>query len=243
VSRAGGVASRVVAALATAALLTAATPATATAPATAPAAGSVTAAPASATVGAPGRCTAEHGVGVVVEFHQLGGRDLRRCDPDGGGRTAARILEQQGLPVTYVQRVPGFLCRLDGVPAQDPCVNTPPDDAYWSLWWSDGRSARWRYAASGIDGLDLPDGGGLALTWDGVAGDVPPSVPPRTAASGAVAGTTPARPGARPDARPAAGDPADDGLPVWVAPGAIGLLVAAAGAAAVVRRRRAGVSP
>ena len=228
-SRAGGVASGVVAALATAALLTAATAAAA------PAA----AAPASATAGAPGRCAAGHGVGVVVEFHQLGGRDLRRCDPGGGGRTAARILQRQGLPVTYVQRMPGFLCRLDGVPARDPCVNTPPDDAYWSLWWSDGDTARWRYAASGIDSLDLPDGASLALTWDGVAGDVPPSVPPRTAASGAVAGTTPARS----RTRPRAGDPADDGLPVWVAPGAIGLLVAAAGAAAVVRRRRAGVSP
>ena len=226
-SRAGGVASGVVAVLATAALLTAATPAT-----------PATAAPASATAGAPGRCTAGHGVGVVVEFHQLGGRDLRRCDPGGGGRTAARILQRQGLRSTYVQRMPGFLCRLDGVPAQDPCVNTPPDDAYWSLWWSDGDTARWRYAASGIDSLDLPDGASLALTWDGVAGDVPPSVPPRTAASGAVAGD---RPG--PLAAPArrAGDPADDGLPVWVAPGAIGLLVAAAGAAAVVRRRRAGV--
>lgn len=191
-------------------------------------------------VASASRCTPGHGVSVVVEFHQLGGRDLVRCDPGGGGRTAARLLERQGIATTYVLRQPGFLCRLDGVPATDPCVNTPPEDAYWSLWWSDGSVARWRYASSGVDSLDVPDGGSLALVWDGISGDVVPASPVGGPQGGSVAGSGPGvSTGSAPRPRTVAETSA--GLPVWVAPGAIGLLVAAAGTAAV-RRRRAGSS-
>jgi hypothetical protein len=177
-------------------------------------------------------------VSVVVEHHQLGGVDLHRCDPGGGGRTAARVLERQGLAVTYVQRQPGFLCRLDGVPAHDPCVNTPPDDAYWSLWWSDGSGARWRYASTGVDGLEIPDGGSLAVTWDGVAGDVAPTTPPGAAPAGAARTTA----SARSLPRPRAGATTDAGLPVWVAPTAVGLLLAVAAGTAARRRRQTGPS-
>ena len=72
-----------------------------------------------------------------------------RCAPDGGGRTADRLLKDTGHALTYVQRFPAFVCRIDGVPADDPCVNTPPADAYWGLWWSDGESGEWSYSSLG----------------------------------------------------------------------------------------------
>ncbi|MGA8845163.1 MAG: hypothetical protein WB471_00935 [Nocardioides sp.] len=184
---------------------------------------------------------------MVVEFNQLGGRDLRGCDEAGGGRTASQLLGRQGVSLTYVQRQPGFLCSLDGVPADDACVNTPAEDAYWSLWWSDGSAAGWRYASTGVDSLAIPDGGSLALVWDGVAGNVVPTTPPGAIVAGAVAGASagsgPASASTRAPRRPPAIEATGTGLPAWVAPAAAGLLFAAAAGTAVVRRRRTGAMP
>jgi hypothetical protein len=135
-----------------------------------------------------------------------------------------------------VQRQPGFVCRVSGLPEQDPCVNTPPADAYWSLWWSDGTSDSWTYAATGVDGLEIPDGGSVALVWDGRQGDVAPVTPPGAPASGAHASRTDAS--SAPREPPEQSRPHERRLPVWVAPSAIALLFAAAAATAVVRRRR-----
>jgi hypothetical protein len=189
-------------------------------------------------LGAPGparaaTCGTAQGVSVVVDFHQLGGLETA-CDAGGGGKTAATQMADVGHTLTYVQRQPGFVCRVDGKPKDDPCVNTPPSDAYWSLWWSDG-SDTWTYATTGVDSLTVPDGGSVALAWDGKAGDVSPSAAPR--AGGASTAL------ARPAASDRATDPADGGLPGWVAPSAIGLLLAAAAGTAVVRRRRGATGP
>ena len=51
------------------------------------------------------------------------------------------------------------------LPASDPCVNTPPADAYWGLWWSDGESGSWSYASVGAGSLTVPDGGYVAFAW------------------------------------------------------------------------------
>ena len=193
-------------------------------------------APASASTPA---CTPGHGVTVLVEFNQLGGDDVRLCDESGGGRTVAGLLEDNDLPLTYVQRQPGFVCRVAGLPAEDPCVNTPPDDAYWSLWWSDGSADTWSYATTGVDTLQVPDGGSVALAWDGDAGDVEPATPP------GAGGTTTPHTDVSADSGPVAGQVHrdDGGLPAWVAPSLLGLLVAAAAGTAVVRRRRGTRTP
>ncbi len=39
------------------------------------------------------------------------------------------------------------------MPADDPCVNTPPADAYWGLWWSDGTTGKWTYSSLGAASL------------------------------------------------------------------------------------------
>ena len=84
-------------------------------------------------------CSTGHGVTVVVDFHELGGGVQTGCVADGAGDTAAELFPAAGFSLSYVQRQPGFVCRVEGVPAEDPCVNTPPADAYWALYWSDGR--------------------------------------------------------------------------------------------------------
>jgi MYXO-CTERM domain-containing protein len=244
-------------------------------------------------------CATAHGVTVVVEYGALGGGTDVDCEPEGGGRTADRLLKDAGHALAYVQRFPGFVCRVDGVPADDPCVNTPPADAYWGLWWSDGKTGKWSYASLGASSLNIPAGGYVAMVWDGTSGDVRPSTaatphrappptptptkrpttqaPSPTAAPTAEATTaTPsqdpiASPSNKPSATPAktkkpeptrtasatpepsaeqteAGaavdDPVvtqsttDDGLPPWIAPLAVVLLLGAAGAVALARRRR-----
>ncbi len=128
-------------------------------------------------------CSGAHGVTVVVDFHELGGGAQSACDANGSGKTALTQLTDVGHHLAYVQRQPGFVCRVDGAPASDPCVNTPPSDAYWSLWWSDGKSGTWVYSSSGASSLQVPDGGYVALSWQGGDGKSAPSITPTAHAS------------------------------------------------------------
>ncbi|MEO6509641.1 MAG: hypothetical protein ABIO16_01535 [Nocardioides sp.] len=134
-----------------------------------------------AVVGPPAEatpCPGTSGVTVVVELNGLGGGSSQSCVADGGGHTADRLLRDAGHSVDYVQRFPGFVCRIDGAPADDPCVNTPPADAYWGLWWSDGTTGRWTYSSLGAASLAVPAGGYVAMVWDGSTGTVRPAATP-----------------------------------------------------------------
>jgi hypothetical protein len=139
---------------------------------------------AAAGVGAPGQaqaaaCGTAHGVTVVVDFHQLGGGVQTACDPGGGGHHTSTQLTDVGHVLTYAQRQPGFVCRVDGSPSSDPCINTSPADAYWSLWWSDGKSGTWSYASSGVASLKVPAGGYVALSWQKGNAQARPGVSPK----------------------------------------------------------------
>jgi hypothetical protein len=118
------------------------------------------------------------GVNVVVDYNGLGGGVQRGCDPGGGNETADRVFPDAGFPLSYAQRQPGFVCRVKGAPSSDPCVNASPANAYWGLYWSDGKSGRWTYSSSGVGSLKVPDGGFLAFSWQ----DGGPADPPGAAA-------------------------------------------------------------
>lgn len=109
-------------------------------------------------------CTSADGVTVVVDPGALGGALTSVCD-GGAGQAASARYADSGVALTYAQRQPGFVCRVDGVPASDPCVNTPPADAYWGLFWTDGTSGTWTYSSIGVTGLQVPEGGAVALAW------------------------------------------------------------------------------
>lgn len=110
-------------------------------------------------------CSGDTGVTVIVDFNELDGGLTAGCDRNGGGRVAADIFRAAGYELTFVQQDPGFTCRVSGKPADSSCVRTPPATAYWSLWWSDGESGRWSYATSGVNALEIPDGGFVAFAW------------------------------------------------------------------------------
>jgi hypothetical protein len=111
---------------------------------------------------ASGRCAAGTGVTVVVDYGSLGGGVAIGCDSDGGGKPASSVVPDAGFPLSWVQEDPGFVCSVAGKP--DPstsCTRTPPSNAYWGLFWSDGDPATWAYASEGARSLDVPEGGSI----------------------------------------------------------------------------------
>jgi len=146
-------------------------------------------------------CSSAKGVSVVVDFHALGGGVQTYCDTGGAGKTADAQLRDAGHRLTYVQRQPGFICRIDGKPANDPCVNTPPSDAYWSLWWSDGKSGKWSYSSQGASSLKVPEGGYVGMSWQGSSSKSPPGISPNPHAAHPSSSPT-THPSTHPSTRP-----------------------------------------
>jgi hypothetical protein len=172
-------------------------------------------------------CSGATGVTVVVDHGALGGGVEVVCNPSAGGK-ASSLFTGSGFALTYVQRTPGFVCRIIGQPASDPCVNTPPTNAYWGLFWSDGKSGSWSYSSLGAGSLTVPDGGYVAFAWQTGSQNAPnvaptphPSNPPpaptptptpttgsggggHANGGGGHGGTGPATPTVKPSAKPSA---------------------------------------
>lgn len=110
---------------------------------------------------ASGRCDPGKGVTVVVDYGPLrSGTDLF-CAGDGGGQEVAEIMRRAGVGFEYTSGQP-FVCRIQGLPGADreSCTNTPPPNAYWGLFTSDG-STSWRYASQGAASQNVPNGGSV----------------------------------------------------------------------------------
>jgi hypothetical protein len=114
---------------------------------------------------AGGYCAKGSGVTVVVDRGALGGGTSIGCDGHGANTAGSTVVPRAGFSLTYVQRQPGFVCRVGGAPASASCGNTPPGDAYWGLFWSDGKSGSWSYSSVGIDSLKVPAGGFIGWRW------------------------------------------------------------------------------
>ena len=119
-------------------------------------------------------CTGGTGVTVVV------GSSVG-CDANGGG-PAANNFADAGHQLRYASRAPGFVCRVDGAPASDPCVEASPVDAYWGLFWSDGKKGTWTYSSLGVTSLKVPQGGSVAFVFQDSSSRTWPSVKPSVVA-------------------------------------------------------------
>jgi len=140
---------------------------------------------ASPSAASAGRCPRGTGVTVVVDYGPLGGGVVTACDPDGAGRSATEVMGRTGFDLTYVNNQPGFVCRIDGKPdaSQESCANTPPADAYWGLFSSDGDPATWAYSNEGAGSLDVPEGGSIGWRFEDGGTREDPGAPPTAAAS------------------------------------------------------------
>ncbi len=138
--------------------------------------------------GHPGFCEDDRGVTVVVDFQDLGGQTIVRCNPQGSTGSGLDALRGAGIQVTGTQRWgEGFVCRLENRPAADEslaldgqsgyreaCVNTPPAGAYWSYWHA-GNNCAWAYSNWGVKNRDFVQGGfeGWSFSLNGGADDAP----------------------------------------------------------------------
>lgn len=152
---------------------------------------------------APGRaaaCGTHAGVTVVVDFHQLGKGLAVSCDPSGGGGRASDLFTEVGHTLRYVDGE-SFVCEVDGAP-DTQCVRTPPANAYWSLWWADGKSGDWKYASVGVGSLHVPDGGSVALSWQKGQSQAPPGIAPRAHSPSPPPSSPTSHPTSRPSSPP-----------------------------------------
>ncbi|HPU12873.1 MAG TPA: hypothetical protein PLQ19_03675 [Aeromicrobium sp.] len=139
-------------------------------------------------------CAAGTGVTVVV------GNGVR-CDPNDSGK-AHENFAAAGHSLSYASRSPGFVCRVDGAPASDPCTVASPADAYWGLFWSDGKSGKWVYSSLGVTSLDVPKGGWVAFVFQNSDSKTWPSMKP--IAQQPVAPKPTAKPTTKPTPKPKA---------------------------------------
>ncbi|WP_028659008.1 hypothetical protein [Nocardioides insulae] len=174
----------------------------------------------------PGEACAADEVTVVVEPGDLAVEAGTGCAPPG---TAGDVVAAAGWTLTPHPQQREFLCQVDGEPADGDCLRT---DRYWSLFVSDG-GAPWVYATLGIYSQPVEAGDSVALVWQQTNTRELPAAAP---------GGTPAVSGegtVNPQTRPPVGETgeSDNGLPGWVPPAALGVLVVAGGVVVLVRRR------
>lgn len=143
--------------------------------------------------GTPGPCADDTGVTVVVDFQALGshgGHDggvIVRC-AQGSGMTGLDALHNAGFQVSGTTRWgQGFICRLEGRPAADeplpidgndgytePCVDTPPAQAFWSYWTAE-KGGPWVFSQLGVKNRTVPEGTfeGWSFSLNGTASSNP----------------------------------------------------------------------
>jgi hypothetical protein len=149
----------------------------------------LTLAPGDAGAWTDGACTTPSGVTVVVDFQELGGGVHVRCAPQPV-TSGFEALRQAGIDFDTTVRFPGFLCRIAGKPANDPCQTTSPATAYWSYWVAQ-RGGTWCYSNRGAGNRTPPPGS--AEGWSFSLGRTSSTSPaPRVEVPGALPGTVPA---------------------------------------------------
>ena len=127
-----------------------------------------------------GGARAGTGVTVVVDYGALGGGVQIACDRGGAGDPVSEVSPRAGYPLatspTSRLRLPS---RASPDPPQASCGRTPPSNAYWGLFWSDGSPASWTYSS---EGAALLEGAGRRVHRLAVAGrrrlDRPGASPP-----------------------------------------------------------------
>lgn len=110
--------------------------------------------------------------GVLVVVAPGTGDDASIRCATGAPSSGLAALTDVGHTYTFVPRIPGMVCTIDGHP--DPC-NGAPADAYWSYWHAEP-GGEWVYSTRGA--ADRAPPVGTVEGWVFGAGDPPsPSAP------------------------------------------------------------------
>lgn len=147
-------------------------------------------------------CSPSTGVLVVVDLRNFDGNITRGCAVSPASGYDA--LHDAGFSTVGTRSDgPGFVCRINGEPASDPCVRTPPANAYWSYWHADSGQSSWSYSQKGAQSSSPGDGSIDA--WVFGATDIGgsrggPSFTPAQVRSGTFTGPATLKP--RPESKP-----------------------------------------
>ena len=79
-------------------------------------------------------CSGGAGVSVLVDYGALGGGTSTGC---GSGSPASKAFASAGVSLKQSPRQPGFVCQVNGKPADGNCLAT---DSYWGFFVSDDES-------------------------------------------------------------------------------------------------------
>lgn len=178
-----------------------------------------------------------NGVDVVVDYGTLGGGVAQGCAPGAGGQTADKAFDAAGYPLKYVPSQPGFVCAVDGKPAQ--CKMPGSGDPWWGVFWSDGTSGKWKTAMVGVNKLKVPADGSVAMVWESGKKVQKPSIAAPKAgdqptANASASATPQATAAGRSNGSSGSGG---GGFPAWAV--VVIVVVLLAGGTAVALRRRA----
>lgn len=136
---------------------------------------------ASASASANEPCLDNVGITVVIDFQELGGEANVRCAP-GSVVDGFDALNQAGINYQTARNSPGFVCKIAGLPSNDPCINPSPAGAYWSYWIAP-RGGQWCYSNLGAAARTRPLPPGSIEGWSfsqnrGATAATPPRVVP-----------------------------------------------------------------
>lgn len=113
-------------------------------------------------------CAPDTGITVVIA-----GAEGRVIHCATGSSMSALQATQAVAEVTQVQKFPGVVCQIDGLPDDQACVQMPPADAYWSFYYSED-GGDWVYSTVGASGVELNAGDAVAWAYSGnEPGEVP----------------------------------------------------------------------
>lgn len=204
-----------------------------------------------------GFCAGGVGISVVVDATATDGDVRETCVPADSETAATDVLEQAGVELAFVQGQPGFVCTVDGLPADQDCSTTPSGSSYWGLFLAsqgtgtgDGSGdGAWDYAPVGVEDLRLQPGDFVGFAWQTSAEPAPPGAEPvagsATGASSESAEpqpndgqTIPSTPGT--DASEAADSGPGDGIPVWIFYVVVVVAAVSGLVFVMLRRRRSG---
>lgn len=120
-------------------------------------------------------CSGTSGVTVVID---TGSSVSTRCASGGGSAMAALT---SVASVVSPQQFPGsVVCRIDGVPASDPCVRMPPSSAYWGFFHAP-RGGSWTYSSDGVASYSPAAGSVIGFRFG--SGQQPRTAPPAPTAT------------------------------------------------------------
>ncbi|NNM46067.1 hypothetical protein [Knoellia koreensis] len=119
-------------------------------------------------------CSGTSGVNVVIDY---GSSTTVSCAP--GDPSSAMAALKSVASVVSPQRYPGtVVCRINGIPASDPCVQMPPANAYWAFYHAPAGGS-WTYSNVGVAGYNPAPGSSIGFAFG--AGARPSVAPPASA--------------------------------------------------------------